>query len=132
MPRAKRLLGELLRPLSRTAGTVRGTGPAEANPAVPAIWHVIASIPKGRVCTYGGVARAAGFPGRARLTAYALRTAPPDLYLPWYRVLGAGARIVFPKNSRQHREQSRLLRSEHVPVAQGRVPRSLLWETSEP
>lgn len=91
-----------------------------------AIWHVIASIPKGRVATYGGVARAAGYPGRARLTAFALRTTSPDLHLPWYRVLGAGGRIVFPINSRHHKEQARLLRSEGVPVALGRVPRSLI------
>ena len=38
-------------------------------------------------------------------------------------------KIIFTGN--QH-VKSRLLRSEHVPVAQGRVPRSLLWETSEP
>jgi len=48
------------------------------------------------------------------------------MHLPWYRVLGAGGRIVFPKSSRHHREQARLLRSEGVPVAQGRVPRAFI------
>ncbi len=100
----------------------------EENPALLAIWHVIASVPKGRVATYGGVARAAGYPGRARLTAYALRTAAPDLHLPWYRILGAGGRIVFAKDSRQHREQARLLRGEGVKVEFGRVPRDLIWD----
>jgi methylated-DNA-protein-cysteine methyltransferase-like protein len=51
------------------------------------------------------------------------------MHLPWYRVLGAGGRIVFPKNSRQHREQARLLRSEGVPVALGRVAREFIWDT---
>jgi methylated-DNA-protein-cysteine methyltransferase-like protein len=119
-------LGELLRPLSRNATRSRRTAAPDENPAVLAIWHVIASIPKGRVATYGGVARAAGYPGRARLTAYALRMSGPDLQLPWYRVLGAGGRIVFPRNSRYHKEQARLLRSEGVPVALGRVPRALI------
>jgi len=77
------------------------------------------------------VARAAGYPGRARFTAYALRTASPDTHLPWYRVLGAGGRIVFPKNSKHHKEQARLLRSEGVPVALGRVPRSLIADEPE-
>jgi methylated-DNA-protein-cysteine methyltransferase-like protein len=131
MPRAKRPLGVLLRPLSRnTTSSPRAAAPEE-NPAVLAIWHVIASIPLGRVATYGGVARTAGYPGRARLTAYALRTASPDMHLPWYRVLGAGGRIVFPKNSKHHKEQARLLRSEGVPVALGRVPRSLIADEPE-
>jgi methylated-DNA-protein-cysteine methyltransferase related protein len=128
MPRAKRPLNELLRPLARTARSAHRSGTADENPAVLAIWHVIASIPPGRVCTYGGVARAAGYPGRARLTAYALRTAGPDMNLPWYRVLGAGGRIVLPKYSRSFREQARLLRSEGVPVALGCVPRSLICD----
>jgi alkylated DNA nucleotide flippase Atl1 len=128
MPRAKRPLNELLRPLARTAHAAHRAAIPEENPAVLAIWHVIASIPPGRVCTYGGVAGAAGYPGRARLTAYALRTATPEMNLPWYRVLGAGARIVLPKNSRSFREQARLLRSEGVPVALGCVPRSLLCD----
>jgi methylated-DNA-protein-cysteine methyltransferase related protein len=129
MPHSKRPLNALLRPLSRPATTGRRAAATEENPAVLAIWHVIASIPKGHAASYGGVARAAGYPGRARLTAYALRTAPPDMYLPWYRVLGAGGRIVFPKNSKQHREQARLLRSEGVPVALGRIPRAFIWDT---
>lgn len=126
MPLPKRPLSELLRPLGRKS-TQRAT-PPEESPAVVAIWHVIASIPQGCIATYGGVARAAGFPGRARLTAYALRTASPDMNLPWHRVLGAGGRIVLPKNSKHFREQSRLLRSEGVPVVLGRVPRALIWE----
>jgi methylated-DNA-protein-cysteine methyltransferase-like protein len=128
MSRARHPLHELLRPLGRKAKSPRRPAAPDENPAVLAIWHIIATLPKGRVATYGGVARAAGYPGRARLTAYALRTATPDMHLPWYRVLGAGGRIVFPKNSRQHQEQARLLRAEGVSVALGRVARELIWD----
>jgi methylated-DNA-protein-cysteine methyltransferase-like protein len=128
MPRPKRPVNDLLRPLSHPANRSRRAAAPEENPAVLAICHIIASIPKGRVSTYGGVARAAGYPGRARLTAYALRTVSSDMRLPWYRVLGAGGRIVFPKNSSSHREQARLLRGEGVPVALGRVPRPLICD----
>ncbi|TLZ25150.1 MAG: cysteine methyltransferase [Gammaproteobacteria bacterium] len=61
------------------------------------MWYTVCAIPRGQVSTYGAVARAAGLPGRARQTGYALRVAPPSLKLPWHRVVGAGGRIAFPK-----------------------------------
>lgn len=96
----------------------------EPNAALQAMWDVVAIIPRGRVRTYGDVARAAGYPGRARQAGYALRVMPEDMHLPWHRVVGAGGRIVFPKLSSHYREQSRRLRSEGVAVKDGRVPRS--------
>lgn len=102
-----------------------GTGP-EHNPALQDLWNVIAAIPRGRVSTYGEVARAAGLPGRARMTAYALRIAPADLALPWHRVLGAGGRIVFPARSKHFLEQARRLRAEGIKVTAGRVPPAVL------
>jgi methylated-DNA-protein-cysteine methyltransferase related protein len=53
----------------------------------------IAKIPRGKVSTYGQVARAAGFPGAARQVVWALQGA---YALPWHRVLGAGGRIRLP------------------------------------
>jgi methylated-DNA-protein-cysteine methyltransferase related protein len=97
-------------------------GPAaQAQPALEAIWHVVCAIPRGRVSTYGAVARAAGLPGRARQAGYALRVAPRELHLPWHRVVGAGGRIAFARGSRPHIEQARRLRAEGVPVRDGRV-----------
>jgi methylated-DNA-protein-cysteine methyltransferase-like protein len=101
---------------------------AEDNPAIQGIWHVVCTIPRGQVSTYGAVARAAGLPGRARQTGFALRIAPEAMKLPWHRVVGAGGRIVFPNSSRQYREQARRLRAEGVCVENGRVMRSALTD----
>jgi len=54
------------------------------------IEQAVRAIPRGRVSTYGGVARAAGFPGAARQVAVVLRR---GFGLPWQRVLGAGGAI---------------------------------------
>ena len=54
------------------------------------IERAIRAIPRGKVSTYGGVARAAGLPGAARLVARVLRR---GFGLPWQRVLGAGGQI---------------------------------------
>jgi methylated-DNA-protein-cysteine methyltransferase-like protein len=50
----------------------------------------IRSIPRGKVSTYGAVARAAGFPGAARQVAATLRR---SYGLSWQRVLGSGGEI---------------------------------------
>jgi methylated-DNA-protein-cysteine methyltransferase-like protein len=54
------------------------------------ILNAIRCIPRGKVATYGGVARAAGYPGAARQVVGALRS---SVGLPWQRVLGAGGEI---------------------------------------
>jgi methylated-DNA-protein-cysteine methyltransferase-like protein len=54
------------------------------------IEQAVRAIPRGKVSTYGGVARAAGFPGAARQVAAVLRR---GFGLPWQRVLGAGGAI---------------------------------------
>ncbi|HKW17671.1 MAG TPA: MGMT family protein [Terriglobales bacterium] len=50
----------------------------------------VKKIPRGKVSTYGAIARAAGFPGAARQVVRALRV---SVGLPWQRVLGAGGAI---------------------------------------
>jgi len=50
----------------------------------------IRRIPKGKVSTYGAIARAAGFPGAARRVAATLHS---SVSLPWQRVVGAGGEI---------------------------------------
>lgn len=54
------------------------------------IERAIRAIPRGKVSTYGGVAKMAGYPGSARMVARVLRR---GFGLPWQRVLGAGGQI---------------------------------------
>jgi len=82
--------------------------------AIERIWRVVATIPRGRVESYGSVARRAGLPRRARLVGRALRQAPESLGLPWHRVVNAAGRISFPPGSEMHALQRRLLEEEGV------------------
>lgn len=80
------------------------------------ILAAIRRIPRGKVSTYGAVARAAGFAGGARRTAAALRGAAG---VPWQRVLGAGGEIKLGGDSAF--EQKFRLQSEGVTFRGKRV-----------
>jgi methylated-DNA-protein-cysteine methyltransferase-like protein len=54
---------------------------------------VVRRIPRGRVATYGQVARLASQPGHARLVGYALAALDDRSRLPWHRVVNAAGRI---------------------------------------
>jgi methylated-DNA-protein-cysteine methyltransferase related protein len=118
----------LLGPAGRAAPRRRARIAPADHPALQAMWHVVSEIPRGQVSTYGAVARAAGLPGRARQAGTALRLAPPELHLPWHRVVGAGGHIVFARSSAEFREQVRRLRAEGVQVRNGRIARAFLCD----
>lgn len=82
------------------------------------IHAAIRRIPKGKVATYGGVARAAGFPGAARQVVWALHGSG-TYGLPWHRVLGAGGKI---RLTGEHGFEQRLrLQAEGVKFVGDRV-----------
>jgi methylated-DNA-protein-cysteine methyltransferase-like protein len=90
-------------------------------PQQRAIRAVVATIPSGRVCSYGEIAARAGLPGRARMVGKALGAVPGEAELPWHRVLRADGRIAFPRGSRAYLRQRRRLLDEGVLVVHGRV-----------
>jgi methylated-DNA-protein-cysteine methyltransferase-like protein len=74
----------------RILGVKRKNTPNKSGAMRLRIEQAIRAIPRGKVSTYGEIARAAGFPGAARQVAAALRR---GFGLPWQRVLGAGGAI---------------------------------------
>ncbi|MEM9209649.1 MAG: MGMT family protein [Pseudomonadota bacterium] len=85
------------------------------------IWETVADIPPGSVASYGQVAEIAGIPRGARQVAYALRHAPRDLELPWFRVVRAAGTLAFERGSDQFRKQSGLLAEDGVAMLKGRI-----------
>jgi methylated-DNA-protein-cysteine methyltransferase-like protein len=67
--------------------------PSPADDRRARILAVVDSIPRGKVATYGQVAREASLSRNARLVGRVLGTLPAGTRLPWHRVLGAGGRI---------------------------------------
>ena len=50
-------------------------------------------IPRGRVATYGQIARLARLGQQPRLVGYALAALPDDTDVPWHRVVNAQGRV---------------------------------------
>lgn len=104
------------------------------------IWETVADIPQGRVANYGQIAEVAGIPRGARQVGYALRHAPDNLELPWYRVLTSSGKLAFDPNSSAFKRQRDHLAGEGVPVIDGKVDMAkyrwqpdldeLLWKPS--
>lgn len=85
------------------------------------IWRTVSRIPKGKVATYGQIARRSGLPGRARLVGTALRVAPPGVDLPWHRVINAQGRISVPRTGGAYQRQQSLLAKEGILLIGGIV-----------
>lgn len=83
------------------------------------VYRLIKKIPRGRVTTYGDLARALKLPGGARAVGYAMAATPRGKGIPWHRVIGAGGRLLIPEPHGSM--QRRLLESEGVAVDVTRV-----------
>jgi len=87
------------------------------------IYDVVRRIPRGRVTTYGTVARLAGLAGQARLVGYALSALKTGTAVPWHRVINARG-VVSLRKSRSGAELTQRMRLERERVkfdAAGRV-----------
>ena len=83
------------------------------------VYRLVKKIPRGRVTTYGELARALALPGGARAIGYAMAACPSGQGIPWHRVVGAGGRITIPEP--HGILQRRLLESEGVAIESGKI-----------
>src|SRR5271154_6947763 len=78
------------------------------------VYRLVKRIPRGRVTTYGDLAKALRMPGGARVVGWAVAATPKGKGIPWHRVISAGGKIRMPEPHASL--QRRLLKSEGVDV----------------
>jgi methylated-DNA-protein-cysteine methyltransferase related protein len=83
------------------------------------VYRFVKRIPRGRVTTYGEIARSLRLPGGARAAGYAMAACPSGRGIPWHRVIGAGGRVRMPEPHASL--QRKLLASEGVPIENGQI-----------
>ena len=70
------------------------------------VYALVRKVPRGRVVTYGQVARALGAPGSARTVGWAMRVCPERV--PWHRVVNARGEISLRPSTGYHEQRVRL------------------------
>lgn len=91
------------------------------------VYRLVKQIPRGRVLTYGAVARILRLRGGARAAGRAMAATPSGKGIPWHRVVGDRGKLLIrePHASLQRK----LLESEGVRLVESRVDLARhLWE----
>jgi len=96
-----------------------GNNEAKATMSWAPVYAFVKRIPRGRVITYGGLAKALQLRGGARSAGRAMAASPSGNGVPWHRVVGYGGKLLIrePYASLQRK----LLESEGVTLRESRV-----------
>lgn len=90
------------------------------------VYRLVKQIPRGRVLTYGALARVLRLRGGARTAGRAMAASPSGQGIPWHRVVGERGRILIREPYASL--QKKLLESDGVTVVESRVDlKRYLW-----
>jgi methylated-DNA-protein-cysteine methyltransferase related protein len=84
-----------------------------------AVYALVKKIPRGKVATYGSVAKATKLKGGARTAGHAMAATPKGRGIPWHRVVGAGGKLLIREPYASL--QKKLLASEGAQISETRV-----------
>jgi methylated-DNA-protein-cysteine methyltransferase-like protein len=93
------------------------------------VYRLVKQIPRGRVITYGALAKALHLRGGARTAGRAMAATPRGKGIPWHRVVGDRGKLLIrePYASLQRK----LLESEGIQLVESRVDLEChLWSPS--
>lgn len=97
------------------------------------VYEAVQLIPRGKVATYGQIARMIGAPRSSRAVGYALHVNPRPGVIPCHRVVNREGRLAPAFAFGGPEIQAQLLESEGVEVSEGFIVDlgKYLWQTSE-
>lgn len=90
------------------------------------VYRLVKQIPRGRVLSYGALAKALRLRGGARTAGRAMAATPNGKGIPWHRVVGQRGKILIREPYASL--QKKLLESEGVKIVESRVDlKTHLW-----
>jgi methylated-DNA-protein-cysteine methyltransferase related protein len=94
------------------------------------VYRLVQRIPRGKVLTYGALARVLRLPGGARTAGRAMAATPSGKGIPWHRVIGDRGEILI--RGSHALLQKKLLESEGVAMVEFHVDlKRHLWKPSK-
>ncbi|MCJ7826470.1 MGMT family protein [Patescibacteria group bacterium] len=85
------------------------------------VYKIVATIPRGKVATYGQIARLAGNPKAARAVGMCMKKNPFAPEVPCHRVVGADGRLVGYSGEKGVSTKKSMLRKEGVRFTKDKV-----------
>lgn len=97
------------------------------------VYQIVKLIPKGKVSTYGAIARLLGSPQSARMVGWALNAGHHRSDVPAHRVVNRHGRLTGKHHFKDFNEMERLLNSEGIQVIDNQIVdfESVLWDPSK-
>jgi methylated-DNA-protein-cysteine methyltransferase related protein len=93
------------------------------------VYRLVKQIPRGRVLSYGALARLLRLRGGARSAGRAMAATPSGKGIPWHRVVGERGKILIREPYASL--QKKLLESEGVKITESRVDlKTHLWKAT--
>ena len=94
------------------------------------IYECVRQVPKGKVATYGQIAKQVGEGCTPQQVGTAMSSLPDDSDVPWQRIIDSKGKLIKRSGQRNHEEQGRLLEEEGITVtADGKVGlKQYRWE----
>lgn len=83
-----------------------------------AVYKILECIPKGKVTTYGDIAKALGCPHASQAVGFALHSNPKPFILPCHRVVNRFGELAKSFAFGEIEMQAQLLREENVEVSE--------------
>ena len=83
------------------------------------VYRLVKQIPRGRVITYGALAKALRLRGGARTAGRAMAATPSGKGIPWHRVVGDRGKLLIPEPYGSL--QTKMLQTEGVELVEFRV-----------
>ncbi len=96
----------------------RLASPSASSSLFQKVYALVRKVPRGRVATYGQIARALGMPRAARTVGWAMRVSPDNV--PWHRVVNSRGEISLRPTTGYH-EQRKRLQEEGVRLRKGKI-----------
>ena len=85
------------------------------------VYQILKTIPKGKVTTYGDIAKAIGSPRSSKFVGFALHQNPDPGQIPCYKVVNRDGRLAKAFVFGGEEVQKALLESDGIEVVDGKV-----------